>query len=198
MEPISSTDLAAAGRTLGLAMAPDPFYTWLHPDDRRREAWMCRFMTNLLRLLYPQGHVLATDATLAGVVGLMPPGETGFSLMASVSFAARALLAGGGPPWARLARGARMLHRIEDARPDEPHWYVVVAGVNPAAHGRGVGRQIMEHVVALAASDERPVYLETTNAANPSFYERFGFETTQVVQLGEEAPPAVCMIRRPS
>lgn len=175
-------------------MAGDPFYRWLHPADGPRTVWLCGFMTRLLRLLTAHGQVWVTGEDVRGVIGLLPPESKRFPLGASLGFAVRTLLASGGPPWRRLARGARTLRTLEGHLPAEPHWNIVIAGVHPDGHGQGLGRRVMEHALTLAG--ETTVHLETTNPANPPFYERFGFSVESVVRLGPDLPQAWTMIRR--
>lgn len=67
---------------------------------------------------------------------------------------------------------------IADAhRPESPHHYLGVIGVDPRVQGRGVGRALLEAFCTLAAADPRShgVYLETGNPASLAFYLRNGF-----------------------
>lgn len=83
----------------------------------------------------------------------------------------------------------------EACKPHVPHYYLGVIGVDPAAHGRGVGKQLIEAFCALSDSDEPSggVYLETANPANVRFYERAGFATTGTGTLGDAT--LWCMFR---
>lgn len=62
---------------------------------------------------------------------------------------------------------------IYDARPihDVVHlWYI---GVDPTQQGKGLGSMMLE---LIKADHEKPVFLETSNPRNFSFYESHGFE----------------------
>src|SRR4051794_16076956 len=57
-----------------------------------------------------------------------------------------------------------------------PHWYLGVIGVDPELQGMGVGRRLVEHVVARADAAGVPCYLETAKAGKGQFYVNRGFE----------------------
>jgi len=59
--------------------------------------------------------------------------------------------------------------------------------VDPDFHGRGIGRQLVEHV-----QSERPGLIVEVNEDNPgavAFYERLGFEITGRSDLDSEGNP---------
>ncbi len=57
----------------------------------------------------------------------------------------------------------------------EPHWYIMILGVDPVHHGKGLGKALMEPVMKKAEANGQPVYLETAQPANVSFYQKLGF-----------------------
>ena len=80
--------------------------------------------------------------------------------------------------------------------PTEPHWYLAIIGVEGAKQGRGLGAQLMEP--ALARCDEQGLiaYLESSNPANISLYQRHGFEVIGEIRVGDA--PVVTPMLRPS
>ena len=54
-------------------------------------------------------------------------------------------------------------------------WYLEVLGVDPLVQGAGVGTALVHHGLELARSGGAAAFLETSVAANVSFYQRFGF-----------------------
>jgi len=81
-------------------------------------------------------------------------------------------------------------------RPVEPHWYLTLIAVDPAKRGRGYGAALMSHALKIIDRDKQPAYLESTNAANLSLYERFGFELLAKVKVGQ-SPGRYPMLRQP-
>lgn len=63
-------------------------------------------------------------------------------------------------------------------------WYLEVIAVHPALQSRGLGggvmRWILEHV------GDQPIYLECTRRDNVSFYEAFGFQVVEEVELVDD------------
>ncbi|KAJ5708345.1 Acyl-CoA N-acyltransferase [Penicillium malachiteum] len=63
-------------------------------------------------------------------------------------------------------------------------WYLEVIAVHPSLQFRGIGGKamhwILEHV------QEQPIYLECTRRENVGFYESFGFEVVDEVELVDE------------
>lgn len=66
---------------------------------------------------------------------------------------------------------------------DDESWYLVYIGTRPSGRGKGHARKLIEHVTKQADREGRPVYLESSNAANPPIYRKFGFETKRTVHL---------------
>jgi predicted GNAT family N-acyltransferase len=52
----------------------------------------------------------------------------------------------------------------------------------------------MKHCLTIVDEDLRPVYLDSPNPRNISFYERHGFEVTGEARAGA-CPPVVSMLR---
>jgi ribosomal protein S18 acetylase RimI-like enzyme len=195
IEQLGQGDLAAAGETLGLAMASDPFYRYLLPDDGRRTAWTCAFMTDLLRLLEPAGQVYGIGAQgLDAVIGLSPPAVRQPPWSRAVPFALKRLF-GRGPSWSRLYRAYRTFSAAEQRRPDGPHWHLVIAGVRPESQGRHLGHALLGLVLTLADHDQLPIQLETSNQQNVGFYERFGFSVVEQLRRWNDVPPLWIMSR---
>lgn len=60
-------------------------------------------------------------------------------------------------------------------------YYLEVAAVHPAKQGRGLGRRLMEMV--LASVGHATVVLECTTRANVEFYQKFGFRLLRECNL---------------
>jgi len=87
-----------------------------------------------------------------------------------------------------------VLEEMGAAHPEEPHWYLAIVGVDAAHQGKGLGSKLLD--VALRRCDEDGViaYLESSNPANISLYERHGFEVVHEIRRGG-APPVFPMLR---
>ncbi len=58
----------------------------------------------------------------------------------------------------------------------ERHWYLNGIAARRAARSRGVGARLLEPFLARGDAEGIPIYLESSNPRNLSFYRRYGFE----------------------
>lgn len=93
-------------------------------------------------------------------------------------------------------RGLRLLDEMAKQHPAEPHWYLVLLGVDPAFQGAGLGTSLLNHRLAAFDTSHMPTYLETQKPENVPYYERFGFTVRAVIQL-PGCPPLWTMWRDP-
>lgn len=83
---------------------------------------------------------------------------------------------------------------MDSFRPDEPYWYLSIIAVDPAQQNKGRGSALMKHALETVDLDKKLAYLESTNEANLTFYQRHGFELIGEIQAGS-SPPLYPMIR---
>jgi GNAT superfamily N-acetyltransferase len=89
------------------------------------------------------------------------------------------------------ANGARL-------HPQDPHWYLVTMGVDPAAQRMGLGGRLLEPVFEIADRNGVDCYLETADRKNVEYYARHGFVVVDpALQLVPDGPAHVAMRRRP-
>ncbi|MDP3059030.1 MAG: GNAT family N-acetyltransferase [bacterium] len=87
---------------------------------------------------------------------------------------------------------------IDDVRPKGHHYYLVFIGVDPSARGKGVGGKIIEaiHRIVDADIEALGIALDTENATNIPYYERFGYRVIAERSVG--GVPIFAMLRVPS
>jgi ribosomal protein S18 acetylase RimI-like enzyme len=78
--------------------------------------------------------------------------------------------------------------------PDEPHWYLSMIGVDAAHQGQGLGARLLEVGLEHCDREGALAYLESSNPANLSFYERHGFEILAEIG-GDDTPSLFPMLR---
>ncbi|HEU4598931.1 MAG TPA: GNAT family N-acetyltransferase, partial [Solirubrobacterales bacterium] len=95
-------------------------------------------------------------------------------------------------PLMREALGAdagRLLgafERFEEARPSEPHYYLSLLGTHPDHTGQGWGMGLLGDNLARIDAEGVAAYLESSNPANVSRYERLGFTVFDEFAVSEE------------
>ena len=168
---------------LGRAFVDDPLYAWMWPDAGRRLRRVTSFVTGELRISARCGRVdLAVDAEdrLLGAALWALPGAYPFPYLRSALAMATVMPRLGAGGLAKLPR----LAVIDKVHPPQPHWYLLTLGVEPAAQGRGVGTTLIANQAAESDAAGVPIYLETFNPANPTYYRRLGFTDLQAVERG--------------
>lgn len=84
---------------------------------------------------------------------------------------------------------------VDIALPADPHWYLGVLATRPDHAGRGLGRRLMAHGVALAHAEDRPAVLETTNPSNVDLYVRAGWQVHRRIDV--DAMPTIWVLVNP-
>ena len=81
--------------------------------------------------------------------------------------------------------------------PKQRHYYVYAIGVKPAFQGRGWGARLMQPILGLADAEGVPVYLESANERNLTFYQRLGFRIIRETRVPLRGPRLWLMLRAP-
>jgi GNAT superfamily N-acetyltransferase len=76
-----------------------------------------------------------------------------------------------------------VFRRLEDAHPDQPHYYLSLLGTHDDHRGRGLGMALLAATLEAVDGDGMPAYLESTNPANDARYMRVGFRPVGSVEL---------------
>lgn len=177
--------------TLAAAFADDPVMRFIFPDDADRRARLPR----LLAILYDgdgaHGARFMTARCEAATLW-RSPGQGRLGILEKLRH---------GPPWLHAAgfalpRALAVSAASDANHPEEPHWYLHIAGCLPADQGRGFGRAAIAPGLARADAENVASYLETANETNIGFYERLGFEVTHD-WLVPNGPRHWSMLRRP-
>lgn len=180
-----------AGRlsqTLAEAFLEDPIFSWLMPDERRREARLRRFFAvEIRRLVLPRGAAW-TSGDLMGAALALPPRAWStpphVALLQSRCFGMR------------LHRPAGLLALIERRHLRGPHYYFAYIGVAPEAQGQGLGSRLMGPTLERCDTEGLPAYLEASSERNAVLYERHGFRLQREVRFAG-SPPLRLMVRPP-
>ena len=184
--PVSQADRARALDTLVLAFTADPVERWMYPDAGHYLESFHAFLEAFGGRAFAEQTVWSS-ADLSAVALWLPPGAEpdGEAILSVVTQTVA--------PEKHddiFAVAAQM----DQAHPAFPHWYLPWFGVDPARQGQGLGGELLRHCLEIVDRDHLPIYLETPNARNISFYERHGFAVTGEAQAGA-CPPVVFMLR---
>jgi GNAT superfamily N-acetyltransferase len=182
-------DLDSAVSALTLAFASDPVCRWFWADPDEYLSTFPRFVRAFGGGAF-QRESAFVDADLHGAALWLPPGD-GPDEPAVVSLF-EAL-----PSAALRSAAFELLESMGEHHPSEPHWYLPLIGVEPAAQCRGLGYLLMKPMLDRCDASGLPAYLESTNSKNLPFYERLGFRATGCIDV-DDCPPIFPMLRKPA
>lgn len=176
------------------AFRDDPFNKWLFGDFEA----MRRTFANLAKHIYaPNGfcQILKEDGEGRAATMWLLPGDRSEAAPMGMLKTYWGLLASGGP--GALMRGKAAGDAMAQHHPREPHAYLFTVGVARAGRGRGLGRRLMEPVLAACDRAGTMAYLENSNPANRRFYNSLGFERVELFHARPDSPPLEAMRRLP-
>lgn len=149
---------------------------WLFPTKDLRNRLVASWTVQLRSVYLPLGHAYATEDLDGVALWSPPPGKVRSSVLQQARlFAAYVRILGP----RRLPAAASGFAVIDDAHPDEPHWYLSALGVDPVRQRSGLGSSLLEDGLERADREGVIAYLETFNPDNVAYYERFGFRVTK-------------------
>lgn len=185
------SDRAAVAAMLARAFADDPAMRYIYPDRTAR----AKRLPRLFALLFDEdagGMRLVTGdaqaATLWRRPGMQPPSV--WRMLRAAPSVIGALGTG-------LRRALRVADAIDAHSPPQRHWYLHVAGVDPAMQRRGLGPASIRAGLTRAAMDDVPTYLETATERNVALYQSLGFCVTDRWTVGGDGPTFWSMLRAP-
>jgi ribosomal protein S18 acetylase RimI-like enzyme len=173
----------AISEMLARSLANDPMFASFVLNGTRGDSGLPRFFELLEMPLAELGFLWEIGDAVAAA-GWIPPGSE--EVLSRIDPAtlplARELSSDDGRSWKAL------WDWVEERIPQEPHWYLDNIGVDSSAQGRGLGRALIEHGLALAAADDSWALLETTVPSNGPYYEHPGFYTIEHADPPSGAP----------
>lgn len=161
-------DLDGVTSTLAAAFEADPLWSWAFPEGKTGLATLWRlYVGSALR--YSRVWI-AGDYAAASV--WIPPGGTELTEEEEASLEPLLVEHLGD----RAGEVLDLFECLEQAHPSEqPHYYLSLLGTHPDQRGKGLGMALLADNLATIDSERMPAYLESSNSANDSRYERQGF-----------------------
>ena len=174
--------LAALASVLGRSFVVEPMMCWslgYHGDLAQR---LTRCFEYLLEDLIPLGMVWEAGARDGASVWITPDGADAWSEAQRRDRRVDALTLDEG------RRYGAFWAWVESRIPDEPLWHLDSVAVDPRLRGRGIGSALIEDGLARARAEGAGSMLETGNAGNVPYYERFGFRVVDEADAPANGP----------
>jgi ribosomal protein S18 acetylase RimI-like enzyme len=188
-----NTAIAVAAR----AFWDDPMFNFFTPDLLAQHKNNVGFFAGGIRDCAAHGEVWVAKLgpTLAGVAAWLPPGVfPATSGMRAVRQGLRVVPSVLRGQQRRI--GYKMLNEMTARHPHEEHWYLAVLATDPSYQGRGIGRALLEPMLARADEAGVATYLETQKESNLAYYGRYGFAIVDKFSV-DTSPPLWQMQREP-
>jgi ribosomal protein S18 acetylase RimI-like enzyme len=188
IQTVGAADVERAVSVLITAFSSDPFMRWVWPEPHE-------YLRHFPELVHAFGGGAVEHRSgqvtrdFQGASLWLPPGVTpddaalGALIMETV-------------PERQRAGMFSLAEQITAAHPHEPHWHLTFIGVDPLRRGKGTGASLLRHALARIDALHQHCYLESTNPANLSLYERHGFEVVNELRAAD-SPPLFPMVRTP-
>ncbi|HXK25629.1 MAG TPA: N-acetyltransferase [Myxococcota bacterium] len=181
-------ELDRAVDTIALAFAADPFMRWVFPEASDFLEHFRAVLREFGRHAIAHGSVYVAGDFAGAAIWLAPGVHPDDAVLGEVI--------------EKGIRGQRqkdflaVFEQMGTSHPDETHWYLPMIGVDPSRQSCGVGSALMQHALARVDRDGVHAYLESSNPANISLYERQGFEILGEIRVAD-SPVVTPMLRRP-
>ncbi len=189
--------LDRAVNTLTRAFDADPMFRWIFPDPQER-ARSLRLLNRVpLRFGLRYGRVTHCHDGMAVAIWV-PPGRSVSLVGMARSGMLSVPLRIGLRPFGRFAGANEVMGKLHAKHVPDPHWYLLIVGVDPELQGRGVGSALVQEGLSEADASNSSCYLETSEERNIPFYERYGFTVLAQASLGAGGPPGWAMRRDPA
>jgi ribosomal protein S18 acetylase RimI-like enzyme len=185
------------GYGLCQAFYDEPNFTFIFPDMRVRQVALPWFLGRfVVRVGLRYGAVFTANEVDGAAVWLRP----NTTIPASGALRAGLLLMPFRFGWQSFRRSTSLgsyLEQIRQRSAPTQHWYLMALGVAPAKQGRGLGRALLQPMLARADAEQVPCYLETFTERNVQFYEKLGFRVLVHDHIPGGGPPFWTMVRTP-
>jgi ribosomal protein S18 acetylase RimI-like enzyme len=180
--PIERADVRPLSKVLARAFYDDPLMLYMLPDDKARAKAlppMFAALTSHHFLSRGGSEVASRDRRIGAATLWDPPGQRKSSRWEELRMLPTLA-------WYFRSRGKQtqaLGKAMEDAHPEEPHWYLMVIGSDPTVRGAGFGQALMRSRLDRCDGERAPAYLEASREELVGYYSRFGFEQIGEIQV---------------
>jgi ribosomal protein S18 acetylase RimI-like enzyme len=197
LHSLEASHADAAAMALARAFMDDPLFEFIAPDADQRRRWLPVVMREAIRTAGTQSRSRVVLSESGRVVAAVVAGAYPPSLLSQLRQQALSLLFP--VPWVPrllpLLRVFKYMDDWEQRHYQPPHRYVYFIGVAPEHQHRGLGRKMMNALLAEGDAEGLPVYLETVKESNVRFYQALGFRIMDACRSHPEGPEAWMMLR---
>ncbi|HZR44711.1 MAG TPA: GNAT family N-acetyltransferase [Ktedonobacteraceae bacterium] len=172
---LTKQQLPQAIAMISRAFHKDPLSIYVYPEGAERISRLPLLFSIPLRYCSRYGEITTTPE-ITGAACWLPPGSTTMHMgQMLLTGALTSIFKMGSPGLKRLAIVDDYTRNMHQRCITEPHWYLMVLGVDPKRQGQGIGSKLLSAGIERADASGLPCYLETMNPDNVPLYQKFGF-----------------------
>jgi len=153
-------------------------------------------MRRVLNCAMLYGEVLVTQ-DLSGIMFILPPGHTRLTVKEYIKggFLLTSLVLGHKKYVASNECEKFVADTHERLTEGRRHYYLWGLVTDPKAQRKGIGSALVKIITDKADAENLPIYLETHNKSNVTYYERFGFRLIHTDTIPGQGLDIWCMLR---
>lgn len=185
---VDRNEAARATSVQTMAFSADPVMRWLWPEPDAYLRHFPTFVRGFGGRAFEHDTAHVTADFMGGALWLPPGVGTDDELLLKVFDET--------VPEPKRSEVLAMLEIFETLHPKEPHWHLCFLGVDPTRQCKGLGAALLSHALVEIDAQHQYAYLESSNPANVTLYQRHGFEVIREVRVGG-SPLAIPMVREP-
>jgi GNAT superfamily N-acetyltransferase len=183
----TASDEASIIDVLVRAFSADPVAQWIWPDSQLYQMHFPSFVRAFGGKAFTHGSAYYVDGYAAAL--WLPPDVLPDDDMLSSIFQRSVS--------EQIQKDViTVFDQMSHFHPSEPHWHLLLMGVDPLRQGKGFGSALLQHALVQCDRDNKLAYLESSSPRSVPFYKRHGFELLGTIQL-RTSPPIFPMLRRP-
>jgi len=193
IQKAGAKDHTKMAETLAQAFNNDPVFNYFIRQDIRREQAFRKMFEMCIRLMSESDELYITDK-IEGVALWSPSEKWQLSFFQEMALLPTFLRICG---LSRLGRINNVMNMTKKSHPSCPHMYLFAIGVLPDQRGKGIGSNLMRHMLDRCDNNKIPAYLENSNEANLHLYISHKFKVIGEIQVSPDAPKLWLMWRDP-
>ncbi|MFX0039243.1 MAG: GNAT family N-acetyltransferase [Promethearchaeota archaeon] len=187
-------------KVAGEAFQEDPTTLFIYPDERERKEKLRYGFRMIYNYGMRHGVAYAISNNLEGIIVWLPPHKTSPSTWTLMRHGGFYTMRKVGLKLKAMKRTFAVFGYIETKHKELvpfDHWYLQNIAVKPEEQRKGYGGLLIEAMLKRIDSEALPIYLETNNEKNLSFYQKYGFEIINHSIIPETDVLLWCMLRKP-
>ncbi|MFX0072493.1 MAG: GNAT family N-acetyltransferase [Candidatus Hermodarchaeota archaeon] len=188
-----------ASKVAGSAFQDDPVSIFVYPDEKERRQKLQYGFEVLYNYGIRKGVTYAISNDLEGIIIWLPPDKIYVSFWTMMRYGGFRAMCKAGLKIKAMKRSMAVFKYIESKHKllaPFNHWYLQNIAVTPEEQRKGYGELLLTAMFKQIDSEGLPIYLETNNERNLSFYQKHGFEILEHEIIPGIDVPLWCMLRK--